>query len=199
MGGQHAGMTRPFFFAVLSSSHVCPWLLLAPLQRLSISKIPRPACRPFSFGMTMLAMRILVIEDDREAADYLVKAFARPARRRPRRRRRDGLRAWRAKATTTCWSSTACCRKPRRPLASSRALRAQGERHAGADPVGARRGRRPGDRPARRRRRLSDQALCLLRAARPRRGAGPPRAAPAESEPTVYRVGDLELDRLSHG
>ena len=40
LGVQHAGMTRPFFFAVLSSSHVCPWLLLAPLQRLSISKIP---------------------------------------------------------------------------------------------------------------------------------------------------------------
>ena len=37
-------------------------------------------------------------------------------------------------------------------------------------------GRRSRHRPARRRRRLSAQALCLLRAARPRRGARPPRA-----------------------
>src|SRR5215211_5746439 len=36
---------------------------------------PRPTCRLFLFGATMPAMRILIIEDDREAASYLVKAF----------------------------------------------------------------------------------------------------------------------------
>ena len=53
-------------------------------------------------------------------------------------------------------------------------LRGRRRPHAGADPLRARRGRRPGRRPARRRRRLSRQALCLLRTARPRRGARPP-------------------------
>jgi two-component system OmpR family response regulator len=51
--------------------------------------------------------------------------------------------------------------------------------------------------PARRRRRLPDQALRLLRTARPRRGARGAGAALATVE-TTYRAGDLVLDRLSH-
>ena len=74
-------------------------------------------------------------------------------------------------------------------------LRAAGSRVPGADPLRARPGRRPRDRPARRRRRLSAKALCLLRAAGARRGARP--AERAEGGGDVYRVADLELDRLA--
>ena len=48
---------------------------------------------------------------------------------------------------------------------------------------------------ARRRRRLSAKALCLLRAAGARRGAGP--AERAEGGGDRLRVADLELDRLA--
>ena len=77
------------------------------------------------------------------------------------------------------------------------AARAEGIETPVADPLGARPGRRPGQGPARRRRRLSAEALFVLRAAGPRRGAGAPAAA-AAARRRCYRVGDLELDRLSH-
>ena len=73
----------------------------------------------------------------------------------------------------------------------------KGHRDAGADPFRARPGRRPGQGPARRRRRLSAQALFVLRAAGARRGAGAPPRRPQRGD-RCYRVGDLELDRLSH-
>ena len=64
----------------------------------------------------------------------------------------------------------------------------QEHRDAGADPLGARPGRRPRQGPARRRRRLPAQALCVLRAARARRGAGaPPRRRAARRPPTGRR------------
>ena len=76
-------------------------------------------------------------------------------------------------------------------------LRAQKNETPGADPVGARPGRRSRQGVARRRRRLSGQALRLLRIAGARRSAGPPPPG-AGAETTVYRVADLELDRLKH-
>ena len=83
-----------------------------------------------------------------------------------------------------------------RPVAGALAARAGG-RDAGAVPLGARPGRRPGQGPEGRRRRLSDQALRLLRAAGPHRGPGaPPRQQPGARGDRLH-VGDLELDRLS--
>ena len=123
------------------------------------------------------SMRLLIIEDDREAADYLVKAFREVGHVADLASDgEDGLALAEA-ATTTCWSSTACCRK-RDGLSVIGALARQGQPHAGADPLGARPGRRPRQGPARRRRRLSAQALFLRRTAGARRGAvAPPRRA----------------------
>ena len=75
-------------------------------------------------------------------------------------------------------------------------LRDKGYRNAGADPFRAWPGRRPGQGTAGWRRRLSAQALFILRAAGARRGAGAPPRRPQRGN--GYRVGDLELDRLSH-
>ena len=73
-----------------------------------------------------------------------------------------------------------------------------GQSHAGADPLGARPGRRPGPRPQGRRRRLSDQALCLpelmARLEVPSRAA----AAGGKTE-TKLKVGELEIDLLARG
>ncbi len=61
------------------------------------------------------------------------------------------------------------------------------------------RGRRPGKGSACRRRRLHHQALRLLRTSRPYRGAGAaPAARPECVRPRSTAIGDLELDRLSH-
>ena len=57
-------------------------------------------------------------------------------------------------------------------------------------------GRRPGQRPARRRRRLPHQTLRFQRIAGPHRGPGA--AASPEEAHTRFVVGDLILDRLSH-
>ncbi len=141
-------------------------------------------------------MRLLIIEDDRDAADYLVKAFREVGHVADAAYDgEDGL----ALALDGQYDVLIVDRMlPKRDgLSVIGALRGQGHRDAGADSVGARPGRRPGQGPARRRRRLSAQALFILRTAGPRRGAGaPPRLA--RSEETVLRVGDLELDRLSH-
>ena len=48
------------------------------------------------------AMRILIIEDDRDAADYLVKAFREVGHVADSRRRRGRAWRWRSTAATTC-------------------------------------------------------------------------------------------------
>ena len=119
-------------------------------------------------------MKILVIEDDREAADYLQKAFAEAGH--TAHVAADGESGF-ALADSGDYDVLVVDRMlPRRDgLSRDRRLALARQHHAGAHPFRARRGRRPRHRPARRRRRLSDQALCLFRAARPRRGAQPPR------------------------
>ncbi len=103
----------------------------------------------------------------------------RPRRRRPRRLRHGrGRRLRRARRRPHAAEA-------RRPLADPLPARA-GRRDAGADPVRPRPGRRPREGPAGRRRRLSPQALRLLRAPRPGRGAGaPPRRAATRSRPSI--------------
>ena len=98
-GGPTCGHNKALSRGVVSC-HVCPWSAsCAPLvtwnrgfpfaESGGRSEIPpRPACRLFSFGATMPAMRILIIEDDRQAASYLVKAFAKPATSQHSRRAR---------------------------------------------------------------------------------------------------------------
>ena len=78
-----------------------------PACRLSV----RPELAERAEADYLIAMRILLIEDDNEAAAYLVEGAARgratsPTMRRRRQRRCDGGR----RRTTTCSSSTACCR-----------------------------------------------------------------------------------------
>ena len=129
---------------------------------------------------------ILIVEDDREAASYLVKAFREAGpRRRPCRRRPRRLRAWRASGDYDVLVVDRMLPQARRPVADRPPARA-GDRDAGADPVGARPGRRPRQGPAGRRRRLPAEALRLLRAAGPRRGAGAPaRRRQAASRPST--------------
>ena len=70
-------------------------------------------------------MKILLIEDDREAADYLVKAFDEAGHTTHVAADGETGFALAAAATTTCWSSTACC--PRRDgLSLVAGLRARG-------------------------------------------------------------------------
>ena len=59
----------------------------------------------------LIAMHILVIEDDRETANYLVKALGEAGHVADSAYDgRGGLRARARPRTTTCSSSTACCR-----------------------------------------------------------------------------------------
>ena len=118
-------------------------------------------------------MRLLIIEDDRDAADYLVKAFREVGHVADwSADGEDGL----ALALDGAYDVLIVDRMlPKRDgLSVISALRAQGRRDAGADPLGARPGRRPRQGPARRRRRLSAQALFVRRTAGARRGAGAP-------------------------
>ena len=122
-------------------------------------------------------MRLLIIEDDRDAAEYLVKAFREVGHVADwSADGEDGL----AMALDGDYDVLVVDRMlPKRDgLSVISALRAQKRRDAGADPLGARPGRRPREGPARRRRRLSAEALFVRRAAGARRGAGaPPRRA----------------------
>src|SRR4051794_16220591 len=143
-------------------------------------------------------MRILIIEDDRQAASYLVKAFREAGHVADDVA--DGLDGY-AMAREGAYDVLVVDRMlPKLDgLSLIRSLREQGVDNAGPDSLRPRPGRRPGEGPAGRRRRLSPQTLCLLRAPCPRRGGWwRRRAASAGSEPTAYRVADLELDRLSH-
>src|SRR5215203_6155072 len=104
----------------------------------------------------MPAMRILIIEDDRQAASYLVKAFREAGHVADDAA--DGLDGY-AMARECAYDVLVGphAAEARRPVADPLAARA-GLRHAGADSVGARAGRRPVEGPAGRRRRLSPQA-----------------------------------------
>jgi CheY-like chemotaxis protein len=121
------------------------------------------------------------------------------SRSRPRRRSRQRRRGRPALADSGDYDVLVVDRMlPKRDgLSLIGTLREKGNEHAGADPLRARPGRRPHQGPARRRRRLSAKALFVRRTAGARRGAVAPPRRPAEE--TTYRVGDLELDRLSHG
>ena len=121
-------------------------------------------------------MRVLVVEDDRETAQLPAEgAEGKRPRRRSRRGRRDGALARGGRRLRRA-DRRPHAAAPRRPLHDQGAAR-QGHAHARADPVGAGRGRRPRQGLARRRRRLPDKALCLLRAAGARRSARAPRGS----------------------
>ena len=57
----------------------------------------------------MSAMRILIIEDDRDAAAYLTKAFREAGHVADHAADGSTAMTWRARATMTSQSSTACC------------------------------------------------------------------------------------------
>ena len=150
------------------------------ITRVRTSALPplareQPAARP---------MRVLVIEDDRETAQFLQRSL-----------RESGHTA---DVAGDGESGLAMAREgrydvlivdrmlPRRDgLSVVQTLRARGRAHAGPHPLRARRGRRPRQGPARRRRRLPHQALRLHRAARPHRGAGAPAARPRSRPPAT--------------
>ena len=127
-----------------------------------------------------VTMRLLVIEDDRDAADYLVKAFREVGHVADAATDGDdGL----AMALDGQYDVLIVDRMlPKRDgLSVIGALRDKGYGNAGADPLRAWPGRRPGQGTARRRRRLPAQALFVLRIACARRSAGaPPRSAAAK-------------------
>ena len=123
------------------------------------------------------AMRLLIIEDDRDAADYIARAFREVGHVADQAARRRGGPGARARRPIRRADRRPHAAQARRPVGDRRAAR-QGHRDAGADPVRARPGRRPGQGPARRRRRLSAQALFVLRTAGARRGAGAPPRRP---------------------
>ena len=141
-------------------------------------------------------MRVLVIEDDQETASFLRRALKEQGHvAEYAADGQTGLELARANAYDVL---------DRRPDAAEmrwadrdRLAPRRGDQNACADLKRAGRGRRPGQGPARRRRRLSHQALCLQRAARPHRGARAGAPSPEEGS-TRFVVGDLVLDRLSH-
>ncbi len=123
------------------------------------------------------AMKILVIEDDREAARVSEQgavgggshgpssrpmATHRLFHGRRRRLRRAGGGPHAAAAPRTASRSSPGCAHAATPPGC-------------ADPLGARRGRRPRHGPARRRRRLSDEGPTPSPSFSPARGAAPPR------------------------
>ena len=141
-------------------------------------------------------MRLLVIEDDRDAADYLVKAFREVGHIADAAQNgEEGL----ALALDGQYDVLIVDRMlPKRDgLSLIGALRAKGVDTPSLilsalgqvdDRVKGLRGRW---------RRLSIEALFVFRIAGARRGAGTPTRRPRNEE-TVYHVADLELDRLSH-
>ena len=138
-------------------------------------------------------MHILVIEDDREAAAYLLKGLAESGHRVDHADEgRHGLECARS------GSFDAMIIDRMLPgldgLSIIAALRAANNQTpgSGAERPGRRRGPRQG--PARGRRRLSRQALRLHRTVGPARGADPPRQ---RRETTGSRSADLEMDLLA--
>ena len=127
------------------------------------------------------AMRLLIVEDDRDAADYIARAFREVGHVADQAA--DGEEGL-ALALEREYDVLIVDRMlPKRDgLSRDRRTARQGRRHAGADPLRARPGRRPREGPARRRRRLPAQALFVLRAARPRRGAGAPPRRPRRGD-----------------
>ena len=140
-------------------------------------------------------MRLLIIEDDRDAAEYLVKAFREVGHVADwSADGEDGL-AMASEATTTCSSSIACCpsatgspssvrsrsQKVETPVLILSALgqvddRVKGLRAGGDDYL---------PKPY-----SFAELLARVEVLARRRGG--------RGEETSYRVGDLELDRLSH-
>ena len=144
----------------------------------------------------MPAMRILIIEDDRQAASYLVKAFREAGHVADDVA--DGLDGY-AMAREGAYDVLVVDRMlPKLDgLSLIRSLREQGV----DTPVlilsalGQVDDRVKGLRPAAT---TISQTLCLLRLLARVEVLVRRRAASAGSEPTAYRVADLELDRLSH-
>ncbi len=117
-------------------------------------------------------MRILIIEDDRDAAAYLVKAFREAGHIVDHAA--DGVVGYDLALEGGYDVAIVDRMLPKMDgLSLIGALARAEERDAGADPVRARPGRRPRQGPSRRRRRLSRQALCVFRTAGARRGARP--------------------------
>src|SRR5215203_2238326 len=154
---------------------------------------PGPACRLFLFGATMPAMRILIIEDDRQAASYLVKAFREAGHVADDAA--DGLDGYAMAREGAYTRRRPNAAEARRPFAAR-----AGRRHAGPDSLRPRPGRRPGKGPAGWRGRLSPQTLCLLRAPCPRRGAGaPPRPVGRERADGLSRRGSRARPAVASG
>ena len=115
-------------------------------------------------------MRILVIEDDRETANYLVKAMGEAGHVADSAfDGEEGLE--RAKAEDYDVLVVDRMLPKRDGLSLISELRAAGNQAPVLDSLRARPGRRPGDGPQSRRRRLPAQALRLLRASGAGRGA----------------------------
>ena len=141
-------------------------------------------------------MHVLVVEDDRETAHFLQKALKESGHGADLAE--DG-ETGQSLAEQGVYDVLIVDRMlPRLDgLSLIRDLRKQGRAHAGADPFGAGRGRRPREGPAGRRRRLSDEALRLSELLA-RVEALARRAVAARRRRRAIAVGDLMLDRLSH-
>jgi two-component system, OmpR family, response regulator len=158
---------------------------------------PRPACRLFLFGATMPAMRILIIEDDREAASYLVKAFREAGHVADHAT--DGLDGY-AMGREGAYDVIVVDRMlPKLDgLSLIRSLREQGVDTpvlilSALGQVDDRvKGLRAGGDDYLPKPYAFSELLARVEVLVRRR------AASGTSEPTAYRVADLELDRLSH-
>jgi CheY-like chemotaxis protein len=143
--------------------------LLAPIE----------LCEPDS-----QTMKILVIEDDREAADYLEKALGEAGH--TTHVARDGEAGF-SLADSENYDVLIVDRMlPRRDgLSVIAGLRARGNDTPVLILSALGRSRRPRHGPARRRRRLSDQALCLHGIAGAYRSAEPPRVRLAMAKRSI--------------
>jgi len=156
----------------------------------------RTPCLPFFWESEyMSSMRILIVEDDSEAAITWPRRFARPGMSPITSATGSKATPARARRITTSSSSTACC-----PSSTGfrliGGLRGAKNRDAGAD-SSRRWGRSTiASRACAPAATIIWRSLTLLRTPRANRGSG---AAQAEwaGEETVYRVHALELDRLA--
>ena len=144
-----------------------------------------------------MGIRILVVEDDEQIADFVVRGLREEGY--AVEHAADGEARWHAAPARRLGprrSSTGGC-PGRTAWRSCGASASADRRHAGALPDGPRRRLRPGPGPRRRGRRLPVQAVRLRGAAGPRPGPAPPPrgAAPAPSWPTATSAIDLATQR----
>ena len=131
--------------------------------------------RSFVVRVTVMGIRVLVVEDESDIADFMVRGL-----------REEGFTVEHAGDGDAAWHALQAIVGPGAAgLASAGTGRphpaapvpASGERHAGAVPDGARRRFRPRPGTGQRSRRLSVQALRLQRTARPGTSLDPPAGA----------------------